>query len=87
MSHPAGMIGRMRENVCTKSRVFGVEQPKLLEAPGPEGKVLTRLKPGKPAIALSESTRLVGLEGVAKARKALEAAALRSQATAAGRAA
>jgi|GEM_PF-2908987 len=34
----------------------------------------------KPAVPLSESARLVGLAGVAEARKALQAAALRAEA-------
>jgi hypothetical protein len=82
MSHPPGMIGRMRENKRTGANGALLEQPPLLGLPDPE--CYGPLAPAKPAKrvrsagALSESDRLVGLAGVAEAREALLSAGLRA---------
>lgn len=57
---------------------------KALPGNAPRGREPRVQVPGgavhKPALPLSESARLVGLAGVAEARKALQAAALRAEA-------
>jgi hypothetical protein len=76
------MIGHMRENKRTGADVALLEQPPLLGLPEPQcHSSLAPAKRLRSAGVLSESDRLVGLAGVAEARKALGSAGLSPGAT------